>query len=77
MLSQFKGPLAHEWDDDPWERAIAQLGEGGWELVSVQHANSAGDMGGGGEIDHANAVAYFKRRKAEGRGIEEPALDLL
>jgi len=39
----------------------SRAGEGGWELVSVQHANSAGDMGGGGEIDQTNAVAYFKR----------------
>jgi len=68
-LSRTKGEGALEWEYHPWERAIAVLGEGGWELVSVQHANSAGDMGGGGEIDQTNAVAYFKRPVKPGRPI--------
>ena len=57
--------------DSPWERAIAHLGRAGWELIVVQHANSAGDMGGGGMIDHSNAVAYFKRRIEDGRAIDD------
>jgi hypothetical protein len=76
MLSQVKGPLARDWKYNPWEKSIALLGEAGWQLVSVQHANSAGDMGGGGEIDHNNAVAYFKRPSESGRRIDDPELAL-
>ena len=74
MLSQIKGPLARSWDYNPWEKALALLGEAGWELVAVQHANSASDMGGGGVIDHNNAVAYFKRPSDRERKIDEPEL---
>ena len=76
MLSEAEGSLARKWEYSPWQRAIAELGEGGWELVSTQHANSSGDMGTGGEIDHSNAIAYFKRPKVAGRRIDDPPLHL-
>lgn len=76
MLSRAQGDDARLWESNPWEEAMARLGEGGWELVSVQHANRAGDMGGGGELSNANVVAYFKRVKVEGRPVDEPELKL-
>ena len=76
MLSRAQGDDARLWESNPWGEAIARLGEAGWELVSVQHANTAGDMGAGGEMSNANVVAYFKRRKVEGRSVDEPELRL-
>ena len=76
MLSKIKGDLGRDWAHNPWEQAIYQLGVGGWELVSVQHANIAGDMGGGGDLSQGQIVAYFKRHIQPGRAISEPALEL-
>ena len=76
MLARIKGEGARDWESNPWEEAVAQLGAGGWELVSVQHANAAGDMGAGGELSNTNAIAYFKRPSEPRRAIDEPALEL-
>ena len=76
MLARIKGEGARDWDYNPWEVAVAQLGEGSWELVTVQHANTAGDMGAGGELSNANAIAYFKRPIEPGRAIDDPELAL-
>lgn len=75
-LSWIEGERAQNWMINPWEEAVAGLGRGGWELVSAQHANVAGDMGGGGALSHDNAVAYFKRPAQPDRAIDEPALEL-
>lgn len=75
-LSRLKGERARDWDVNPWELAMAQLGVAGWELVTVQHANVSGDMGGGGEIGYSEVVAYFKRVIQSGRAIDEPELAL-
>jgi hypothetical protein len=73
-LSRVKGNDAESWQHNVWETAIAELGRVEWEMVGVQHANVAGDMGGGGGIDEGNAVAYFKRTTKEGRRVDEPAI---
>lgn len=77
MLSVLKGDGARDWDFSPWEKAIGELGRAGWELVAIQHANVAGDMGGGGEIGHNQVVAYFKRIVVPGREVDDPPLDLV
>ena len=76
MLSILKGDGARDWGFNPWEKAIGELGRSGWELVTVQHANVTGDMGGGGEIGHNQVVAYFKRVAVAGRDVDDPPLDL-
>ncbi len=74
VLSKTTGDGAREWESNPWEMAVARLGEAHWELVMVQHANLGGDMGGGGELASGNVIAYFKRAIREGRRIDEPAI---
>jgi hypothetical protein len=76
LLSEKKGKRRREWDYNPWEKAIALLGTAGWELVMVQHANLAGDMGGGGTVAWEDCIAYFKRPVLPGRSIYEPKLEL-
>jgi hypothetical protein len=47
----------------PWRAALAKLGLGGWELVSVQHGPEAND-----------AVAYLKRGVQAGRSVNNPEI---
>lgn len=64
---------AKPWPFNPWGLAVAKLGEGGWELVTVQHANNRGAMDSSlSMVSHANATAYFKRRQLDGRLVTEP-----
>ncbi len=66
-----------------FNRALGLLGGLGWELVSIQHGNSAyvpvGPPTGKiyvGSIEWRTAVAYFKRRVMPGRGVNQPPLVL-
>lgn len=69
---------------DVFERAIAQLGAGGWELVSLQHELVRNNVNVTGEQFLATVhtgysfspfgVAYFKRPVEDGRSIDQPAI---
>jgi hypothetical protein len=71
---------------DAFERAMAQLGAGGWELVSLHHELVSLNTQVGGERYLASVhtgyafspfgVAYFKRPIQEGRAISEPGIQL-
>lgn len=69
-LSQSKQYGGRAWAYSPWDRAMTQLGGFGWELVSVQHADS------GGYLYHESCVAYFKRPVKAGLRVDEPKLTL-
>lgn len=65
----------------PLTAAIRLLGEGGWELVSVQHATyqrplDPKNASKGWWISDftGQAIAYFKRPMLPGRAINEPLL---
>lgn len=72
---------------DVFERALAQLGAGGWELVSIQHELVRNNMGIEGEQFLATvhtgysfaayATAYLKRPVVAGRPIDEPAVTIV
>ena len=76
-----KQPLG-EQPSDVFERAMAQLGAGGWELVSIQHQLVRDNLhvereGVGADIPvgfsfSSFGVAYFKRRQKSGRPIDHP-----
>jgi hypothetical protein len=80
---QLREPHALE-PTDAFERAMAQLGAGGWELVSLQHelvrtnATVASEQFLGtvhtGYAFGAFGVAYFKRPVEPGRAIDQPAM---
>lgn len=72
QLSELDKPLPF----NPFNKTMALLGNIGWELVSVQHANVAEAEGYGGEIRWHNCVAYFKRQSQPGRAVNQPALVL-
>lgn len=71
---------------DVFERAMAQLGAGGWELVSLQHQLVSENL----RIPHEQhlasvhvgytlspfGAAYFKRAIEGGRAIDEPEIVL-
>lgn len=67
---------------DVFERAMAQLGAGGWELVSLNHELVRNNANVSGEQFLATihtgysfspfGVAYFKRTVQAGRPIDEP-----
>lgn len=61
---------------NPFTRALALLGEAGWELITVQHGVKTG--GGAGMQREGllwdNRVAYLKRPLMPGRAIDEPPL---
>jgi hypothetical protein len=69
---------------DVFERAMAQLGAGGWELVSLQHELVRNNINVTGERFLATVhtgysyspfgVAYFKRPTESGRAIDEPPI---
>ncbi len=83
VTRQLKDP-ANAQPVDVFERAMAQLGLGGWELVSLQHQLVRDNLRVEGEGVTADVpvgfsfssfgVAYFKRRVKEGRPIEQPAV---
>ena len=79
--------LKDAMSDDPpdvFERAMAQLGAGGWELVSLQHqlVNDRVHLQSGqvssdvtvGYSFSSFGVAYFKRPTEDDRPIDEPAI---
>lgn len=80
---QLREPLSDE-PVDVFERAMAQLGAGGWELVSLRHQlvrDSSHLEREGVEADipvgysfSSFGVAYFKRRMKSDRPIDEPAV---
>lgn len=80
---QLREPL-DPFPTDSFERAMAQLGAGGWELVSLDHelvrTNIAVGEGAFVAAVHTGygfasfGVAYFKRPVREGRPIDEPAV---
>ncbi|RIK43120.1 MAG: hypothetical protein DCC58_10060 [Chloroflexi bacterium] len=51
----------------PWRAALAGLGRGGWELVSVQHS---------GVLNPSEAIAYFKRPVEPGRPVNNPEISI-
>jgi hypothetical protein len=51
----------------PWRAALAKLGQGGWELVSVQHASGDG-------LQSTEAIAYLKRPTRAGRAANDPEI---
>ena len=71
---------------DSFERAMAELGAGGWELVSLQHQLVSEHL----RIPHEQylasvqvgysfspfGVAYFKRAIEPGRAIDEPHISI-
>jgi hypothetical protein len=69
---------------DAFERAMAELGAGGWELVSLHHELVRNNINVAGEEFLATVhtgysyspfgVAYFKRTVADGRPIDEPEI---
>jgi hypothetical protein len=69
---------------DIFERAMAQLGTGGWELISLHHElvrlNTVVDSENLLATVHTGygfspfGVAYFKRPIEPGRAIDEPAI---
>jgi hypothetical protein len=69
---------------DVFERAMAQLGAGGWELVSLQHelvrlntTIASEQYLGSVHTGYGFApfgVAYFKRPIEPGRAIDDPAI---
>jgi len=72
ILSESSGNNRRLWSYDPWQQAIALLGVGGWELVSVHH-------GGDSYPDNwpnSHTIAYLKRPIIPGRRIDEPKLIL-
>jgi hypothetical protein len=83
VTRQLREPHALE-PTDAFERAMAQLGTGGWELVSLDHElvriNAAVDSERLLATVHTGygfapfGVAYFKRRVEPGRAIDEPAI---
>lgn len=72
---------------DAFERAMAQLGAGGWELVTFQHelVNLNARLGGDRYLASVHTgyafspfgVAYFKRPLVAGRAIDEPGISLV
>jgi hypothetical protein len=76
-----RGRGGRVWDYNPFYGAIAQLGQDGWELVTVQHGDSSHtpmltelQMAGG--LRDYHMVAYFKRPAQSGRDVDEPPLEL-
>lgn len=71
---------------DVFERAMAQLGTGGWELVSLQHELVRNNVNITGEEFLATVhtgyafspfgVAYFKRPVIDGRSIDSPEISI-
>ena len=64
-------------DINPWDFAIGALGEAGWEMVSIQHADQTASTS---EFSYATAIAWdraiavFKRPKLSGRPIDDLSL---
>ena len=54
------------WLRNPFYLAIAELGAGGWELVTIEHGHAGGWA----------AWAFFKRPLAENRRVDQPKLTL-
>ena len=83
VTRQLRDPHATE-PTDTFERAMAQLGAGGWELVSFQHelvrlnTTIASEQYLGsvhtGYGFSPFGVAYFKRQTEQERAIDEPAI---
>jgi hypothetical protein len=60
---------------NPFRSITAQLGERGWELVSVQHGMYEDGPGGTSQLlRFDNRVAYFKRPVRAGRAVDQPPL---
>lgn len=83
LTSQLKEP-ASDGIADVFERAVAQLGAGGWELVSLQHELVRNNLCVEG-AQYVAAVhtgyglsafgaAYFKRPVEPGRPIDVPGV---
>jgi hypothetical protein len=69
------------WAYHPFHHALGQLGLAGWELVSVQHADSAHaptltELQQPGGLRDSEVVAYLRRRARQGRHVDEPDLDM-
>jgi hypothetical protein len=83
VTRQLREPHALE-PTDVFERAMAQLGAGGWELVSLHHelvrlntTIASERYLGSVHTGYGFApfgVAYFKRPAEPGRAIDEPAI---
>jgi hypothetical protein len=83
VTRQLREPHALE-PTDVFERAMAQLGAGGWELVSLQHelvrlntTIASEQYLGSVHTGYGFApfgVAYFKRPIEPGRAIDDPAI---
>lgn len=80
---QLKSP-EDDGPSDTFERAMAQLGAGGWELVTLQHQlvqdnlhlekqGVSADVLVGFSFS-SFGVAYFKRRQKPDRPIDEPTV---
>lgn len=57
-------------ESNPFFNALGRLGAIGWEMVSIQHAVTAGQFSS--RIDWNSRVAFFKRRVIAGRSVNEP-----
>jgi hypothetical protein len=83
VTRQLREPHSFE-PTDAFERAMAQLGAGDWELVSLQHElvrlNAAVESEQFLATVHTGygfapfGVAYFKRPVEPGRAIDEPPI---
>jgi hypothetical protein len=83
VTRQLREPHLHE-PIDVFERAMAQLGAGGWELVSLHHElirlNAVVDSERLLATVHTGygfspfGVAYFKRPVESDRAIDKPAI---
>lgn len=54
------------WLRNPFYLALAELGAGGWEVVTIEHAHSSGWV----------AWAFCKRPVVENRRVDQPKLTL-
>lgn len=73
-LSSLDGRSWKEYN--PWSKAMALLGEYGWEMISVQHLQLENVERGSDRLRPYEAVAYFKRPMLAGRNIDQPKLEL-
>lgn len=84
VISRILKDAHHPTPTDAFERAMAQLGAGGWELVSLNHELVRNNVNVTGEAFLATVhtgytyspfgVAYFKRPVADGRPIDQPEI---
>lgn len=66
---------------NPFDAALAQLGQLGWQLVTVQRGDSSAatmltEIQGRGGLRDYQIVAYFKRPARPGRELDQPPVVL-